>query len=739
MIKNTFSILCDKIFTKFNCHRHILLPAILLTAVLFARQSSVYGEELSSMELHLVPYPKQVSAGAADFVITDKLTIVLDKNPSEADRFAAEELIRDLENDWNIFAEFGPEGSFPSVVLTRHQAPSSLSPQGYQLTTGKNELIIRAPSEEGLFYGTQTFLQLIQPDVQGHKVPGVAIKDWPDIEERAIHYDIKHSQDKMSYVKSFIKDLARYKVNMLIWEWEDKFAYPSHPEIGAPGAFTMEEARYLTSYARQYHIEIVPLVQGLGHVSYILKWPQYVHLREVEASNWQFCPLKEGTYDLLFAMWTDAIEATPGSKYIHIGSDETYELGECDHCKAKAEEIGRNGLYYLFINKAVEYLEKLDRKVMVWDTPGEFHWADVENDVERAEGLVFSEWTRDIENFTNSGKAKEAGIEVFAYDPNPGVVPLMVPYDYEQGYTRDEVRIGSLEKSYNFLSPAAKSGVFKGMISTSWDDAGLHNQMWMMHFINAAAWSWNGSRPTLEEFRESYFVTYYGRSATNIHELFKLLNEAAYYYFWTMERRVWHYGEIGKTQLPGLPRGDALEYDPFWNIEYEEEIKEAEDMIVKMNRALQIIEENKKTDVWHPYDFELFRTIVELVKHTGLIYRDLSNLEKAIATAHRSRYEDHNVALDNLLKAQHIVESSLQRREIMYNDLVATWELTRLPKGYHTDDEPFLWMQDRARHFAFRRPDMSFLIYDEQLLDMEGYLEELKAYIEYFKEISFIN
>ena len=57
---------------------------------------------------------------------------------------------------------------------------------------------------------------------------------------------------------------------MLVWEWEDKFAYPSNPEIGAPGAFTMKEMQEFTSYAKQYHIQIVPLVQGLGHVSFIL-------------------------------------------------------------------------------------------------------------------------------------------------------------------------------------------------------------------------------------------------------------------------------------------------------------------------------------------------------------------------------------------------------------------------------------------------------------------------------------
>ena len=86
-------------------------------------------------------------------------------------------------------------------------------------------------------------------------------------------------------------------------------------------------------------------MQGLGHVSFILKWPQFAGFRELPASNFEFCPLKEGSYKLLFDLWKDAMDATKGSKYIHIGSDETYELGLCDQCKAKAKEIGKKGLY----------------------------------------------------------------------------------------------------------------------------------------------------------------------------------------------------------------------------------------------------------------------------------------------------------------------------------------------------------------------------------------------------------
>ncbi len=180
-----------------------------------------------------------------------------------------------------------------------------------------------------------------------------------------MHYDTKHHQDNAEYVRDFIRALADYKVNMLIWEWEDKFAYPSHPEIGAPGAFSMDEMQAFTRYARQYHVQIVPLVQGLGHVSFILKWPQYAHLREIPASNWEFCPRQDGSYKLLFDLWRDAIEATPGSAYIHIGTDETYELGKGGRCgcKARSQEVGRYGLM-------VDFVERLDPPPGVAGTQG---------------------------------------------------------------------------------------------------------------------------------------------------------------------------------------------------------------------------------------------------------------------------------------------------------------------------------------------------------------------------------
>ncbi len=708
---------------------HFLIFTLL---IFFIRTPFVHA----TPDLNIIPYPQQVSFTGKSFKIGRSLSIILDKDHSKADLFTAEELVRDLKNEWGINAGIASATAYGTLVLTRSGARDIKDDQGYRLTAGETGIIITAKGEQGLFYGTQTLLQLIRNRGGGLEVPCVTINDWPDIAQRAVHYDTKHHQDKASYVKSFIKDLARYKINILVWEWEDKFDYPSHPEIGAPGAFTMKEMQEFTRYARQYHIQLVPLVQGLGHVSFILKWPQYKSLREIPSSNWEFCPLKDGTYDLLFDLWDDAVKATPGSEYFHIGSDETYELGSCEKCKAKASEIGKSGLYLLFVNKAAKHLQARGRKVMAWERPmGWSRGSSPAKSIVPVKGLILTEsYHYMAQDFHFAKESRSLGYEVFAYDPNPGTTALFLPYFYRVTESGRKIK-GALENSYNLLTSAALSGAVDGMINTSWDDADLHNQMWMLSFINSAEYSWSGSRPTLEVFKEHFFKNYYGKNVMDMEELYYLFNEGAYYFMSTFERNVWHYGQIGKTHLPDLPRGDALEYDPYWNREYADMVQKSKIEFGHMDRALQIIENNEKLGVKRPYDFEVFRTIANLIRHTCLTYEDLSDLERAITHAHQNTFVDKETAYHYLEEARSIVEKSLQRRAEVFDNLVAVWEKTRLPKGMSTKDKKYFFRQDRARHFANRRPDMTFLIYDEQLLGLEDYLNKLNDYMDYYKEL----
>ncbi len=702
--------------------------AIALMLLMFIQHT--IGSALSDLGIHVVPYPQEVLLGGEAFTVGGQVHIVLDKNATQSDRFAAGQLQTYLTEKWNIKAIIGTSAGSKSIVLTRKAKQGK--EQGYTIETTAQTLTVRAKDEAGLYYGVQTLKELIVQERDHLKVPGMKITDWPDVKVRAAHYDTKHHQDKGSYVKAFIDDLSRYKINMLVWEWEDKLAYQSHPEIGAPGAFTIAEMQEFTRYARERHVELVPLVQGLGHVSFILKWQQHKHLREVADSDWEFCPLKEGVYDLLFDLWDEAIEATPGSKYIHIGSDETFELGLCEQCQEKAKEIGNSGLYHTFAAKAAKHLKKR-RKVMLWERP--MGWEMNRSPIKAMKpdpDLVLTEsYNYETPDFKYANQAKMEGYEVYIYDPNPGLEPLFLPYDLRQFATRQAT--GSLKDSYDLLSVASKTGIFDGMINTSWDDSGLHNQMWMLSFVASAQYSWNGAAPGIEELKEAFFDTYYGKEAFAMAELYYLLNEGAYYYKQTLERDVWHHGEIGKTHIPDMPRGQYIEYDPYWNSEYKPIVKRSRKISEKMMRARQIIEANKRLQLDHAYDFEVYESIARLISHTCQTYKDLSDLEYTLTRAHKAAFNNRKGALSSLKEAYAIVDGSIKRRNEVYNSLVNTWEKTRLPKGYSTPDKKYFFKMDRSRHYANRTPDMRYLVYDEDLLDMETYRDKLKTYIDNFQ------
>ncbi len=701
------------------CSLFAIIAALAATG-LSAAQSPLWREGVS-----LVPYPREVRLGGGPFVIGSPLAIVLDADASEADRFAAGDLAERLKTDWNIQAAVGGQ-SDKKIILSRKGAPEKVGTQGYTLAAGPDGIKVAAGGEDGLFFATRSILRLITSDKGDLRVPGLEITDWPDIPYRAAHYDTKHHQDTAEYVRAFIRDLADYKYNLLIWEWEDKFLYPSHPEIGAPGAFTTAEMQEFTRYARKYHIQIVPLVQGLGHVSFILKWPQFAHLREIPASNWEFCPLKDGSYELLFDLWKDAIAATPGSEFIHMGTDETYELGEgvkCG-CAAKAAEIGRRGLMLTFVNRCTKFLQGQGRRVMSWG--GEYIAGDKQQPVK---GLITAEFSADPEIARAS---RDAGYPAWVYDPNPGIEHLFLPYLYT---LRDNGQrtVGCLEKSYRTVAPAARSGLFEGMVNTSWDDSGLHNLVWMLSWVNSAEYSWNGSAPGTDELLERFFAGRYGPGASDLQELWGILNDMAYYYMDTFERKVWHWGEIGQTTLPDLPRGDAIEYDPFWNTRYAEMIGRSRGMLDPLDRARQICRLNRAAGVRNAYDFEVLESMIDLADHTARTYLMLSRLENTVTAAHQARFESHARSLKALEQAASLIQSNLDERKKTFDNLTRAWEKTRLPKGLSTPEKKFFWQQDRARHFAFRRPDMTYLTCDEEDLGLENYLAELKKYTEWYR------
>ncbi len=252
------------------------------------------------------------------------------------------------------------------VSLAINPALSLPSEEGYILDITGKKVVIEALSQTGLFYGLQTLNQLIEDSHdQQIRIPSCRITDYPEITYRAVHLDLKHHLDAGFYYYSMIDRLASIKVNAIIIEFEDKLRYRQAPLVGAADAISIEEFAAISKYAKERNIEISPLIQGLGHASFILKHDAYKYLRDDPKSDWVFDPLNPETYKLQFALYEDAIKATPYGKYLHVGGDEVGDLGKSKLSK----ESGLNPfeLQMHWLKKVTEFAEQHNRIPIFWD------------------------------------------------------------------------------------------------------------------------------------------------------------------------------------------------------------------------------------------------------------------------------------------------------------------------------------------------------------------------------------
>ena len=144
--------------------------------------------------------------------------------------------------------------------------------EGYLLEISSKQITIVGKDEAGLFYAFMTLEQLmVDAKEQNVNLPLCNIRDYPALSYRAIHLDVKHHLEKTDYYYKLIDRLASYKVNGIIAEMEDKIKYKRQPGVGSADALSIDEWKKLSSYAKERNIEVSPLIQGLGHASFVLK------------------------------------------------------------------------------------------------------------------------------------------------------------------------------------------------------------------------------------------------------------------------------------------------------------------------------------------------------------------------------------------------------------------------------------------------------------------------------------
>ena len=122
--------------------------------------------------ISLIPYPQRVELTGDDFGLENGIDIVVNPRSSPAEKFTANDLAARLKQDFGIRAHVGAFASPKSIHLTRGAPPRSAANKDMNWRLPRTRSACAA-SEQGLFYGTRTLLQLIQRSSSRLRIAGM--------------------------------------------------------------------------------------------------------------------------------------------------------------------------------------------------------------------------------------------------------------------------------------------------------------------------------------------------------------------------------------------------------------------------------------------------------------------------------------------------------------------------------------------------------------------------------------
>jgi hexosaminidase len=327
--------------------------------------------------LAIIPQPQKVQQLDGTFILTPHTGIYADRPSRKTAALLAERLRQStgypLKVHWEMSSSV-PEGS---ILLTTKKANAQLGAEGYDLSVTTNGVVIRAPTQAGLFYGSQTLLQLLPPEIfftnvitENWTAPCAQIEDWPRFQWRGLMLDCSRHFWNKSEVEALLDEMSLYKLNRFHWHLVDDQGwriqikkYPKLTEVGAwrdkcdfeppdgkvhaqyswekpeadkfgpdgryGGFYTQKDIREVVAYAAARHIMIVPEIEMPGHsLAALTAYPQYcvpgIKLGlsgNLRTRSGIYDPSNEAIYPFLDNILAEVFQLFPGP-YVHVGGDE---------------------------------------------------------------------------------------------------------------------------------------------------------------------------------------------------------------------------------------------------------------------------------------------------------------------------------------------------------------------------------------------------------------------------------
>nr|CAD7454944.1 unnamed protein product [Timema tahoe] len=212
--------------------------------------------------------------------------------------------------------------------------------------------------------------------------------------QRIVHLDLKGAPPRLSYYEELFPLLRDLGTTGILMEYEDMFPFtgPQLQDIPAFNAYSKSDIKQILTLAYNNGLQVIPLIQTFGHLEYVLKLSKFADMREVPKYPQVICPSHNSTFSMLTTMIDQVVELHPGIKYLHIGCDEVYYLGDCVRCAMAMvdHKWSKTQLFLSHVVRMAKYIRQKHSGVipLTWDdefrdlTETELHESNVAHWVE---------------------------------------------------------------------------------------------------------------------------------------------------------------------------------------------------------------------------------------------------------------------------------------------------------------------------------------------------------------------
>ncbi|MGH9598962.1 MAG: beta-N-acetylhexosaminidase [Terracidiphilus sp.] len=454
-------------------------------------------------QIHLLPAPREAHFGQTTPLPARIVVEVPGRNAE--DEFAARDLadaLMELAPDSDRRGEYRvvllrSDSHEAQKLLARHSLAfdAPMRAEGYALAIEPREAYIVAATGAGVFYGVQTFKQLLPLAGEPRVLPTGTVRDWPAMRYRGIDDDLSRGPfPTLAFQEHQIRVFAAFKINIYSPYFEHTLLYPDQPLPAPPGSsLTPAEAKELVAFAGKYHVTVIPEQESFGHLHQVLKYDIYQDVAETP-HGFVLAPGQPETIPLIKDWFSDIAKEFP-SPFMHIGADETFDLG-IGRTRAAVEKQGYGPVYVSFLKQIHDALAPLHRRLLFWGDIGDENPAAVPG---LPKDMIAIPWNYSAHaNFTKLiDPFAKAGMETWVA---PGDANWNQVYPIEktaflniQGFIADGQRLGST-----------------GALTTVWNDdgEGLFNMDWYGVLFGAVA-AWQPGRSSISDYQAAYGAVFH--------------------------------------------------------------------------------------------------------------------------------------------------------------------------------------------------------------------------------------